>query len=369
MARTGVPTITPGITRDSVKLERYLRELENYINNLVHEVRKSADDAVPQETFIDIAAVRTALQRNGEYPLNVEGLLGVLSDPQIAGLLVVSTEPPASAYSPGTLMILTGASDTFKYCKAGTPNTWQQITFAAPSNMMTTDTNQTPGATVVKTWTARQIFNGGLDAGAQIHITSGGLDVDLGGINVDAGGIRVIAGGIDVDAGGINIDAGGLTVDGGITVDTGQFDSASQFVCHAYASGAQAITTGVATAINLDLEVGDVGPCHSNVTNNTRLTVPAGGSGTWLIVGQVAFEAVSTGTFRYAGILKNGTTTVARNQVIPFTQAAVLPVVCIALSVGDSDYFELIAQHDRGSNLNTVAIDSGSTFLAFVKLH
>lgn len=183
-----VPSITLLDAQRPDRLVQYLRELERTVLQLASEADKPQvleNDPI----HLDFDVLRYQLSARGEYPLNVEGLPGVLSDAQIPGLVVSAVEPSVTAYPINTLLVQTGPPDTIKYLKAGTPNVWTTITATAatPANMMTTDTNQTPGATVVKTMTARQIFNGGLDAAAQIHVTAGGIDIDAGGLNVDAG--------------------------------------------------------------------------------------------------------------------------------------------------------------------------------------
>lgn len=104
--------------------------------------------------------------------------------------------PPTSNAIPGTLVVY----NNLLYRFDGATRSWLDIGSAVPGNMMTTDTNQTPGAAVVKTWTAAQVFNGGLTAGAQVKITAGGLDIDAGGANID-GGVTVASGALTVVSG------------------------------------------------------------------------------------------------------------------------------------------------------------------------
>lgn len=227
-------TITVDSVRDPMKLYRYLLELERCVNKTYAQSRTTS---VPADVEVDYAVVREELSAGGGYPLNVEGLLGVLADAQNAGLLVVTSEPPASNYPPGTLMLLNSGTPTLKYCQAGTPNTWVSFLPAAsaPANMMTTDTNQTPGATVVKTWTARQVFNGGLDAAAAINITSGGLNVDAGGATI---------------SGDMNIEDE-LLISGTVVID----NTLSPYTVAANVSIVAVNTSGGAVTVNLPASV------------------------------------------------------------------------------------------------------------------
>jgi hypothetical protein len=136
-------------------LYKYLSEVERQLSRLLNV--KTDKDIPASDIYIDFAAIKKALERTGSNPLNVEGLLGKLAEAQLAALLVVSAEPPASSYPVGTMMVLTGTPDVFKYCKAGTPNTWQAIS-TTPTNMMTTDTAQTVTSAAIKTVQASWLF-------------------------------------------------------------------------------------------------------------------------------------------------------------------------------------------------------------------
>ncbi len=75
----------------------------------------------------------------------------------------VSALPPTSTATPGEMVEFGGT--VYRYSSS---SGWVAISAAVPANMMTTDTDQTPGATVKKTWTAQQPFNGGLTSGDNI---------------------------------------------------------------------------------------------------------------------------------------------------------------------------------------------------------
>ena len=52
----------------------------------------------------------------------------------------------------------------------------------APANVLTTNTSQSLGAGVVKTWAARQIFNGGLSVDGGDVIFADGLNIMISGV-------------------------------------------------------------------------------------------------------------------------------------------------------------------------------------------
>jgi hypothetical protein len=141
----GIPTITPDVTRDSAKLYQYLSALERQNLRSVGGALSAVKDqqvGKPGAPALDIAMIRAALQWNGSHPLNVEGLIGRLSETQLAAVLIVSELPPASLYPVGTVAVKQGSpNDEFYYNKGGVPNTWVPIN-TAPTNMVTTDTDQ-----------------------------------------------------------------------------------------------------------------------------------------------------------------------------------------------------------------------------------
>lgn len=148
-------------------------------------------------------------------------------------------------------------------------------------------------------------------------------------------------------------------------IDSTQFiDSPTQPRASVTNSATQSLTDSTLTAIAFDTEVFDVGTTHDNVTNNTRLTVPAGGDGIYLIVGQVGYTANATG-LRMARIRKNGSA--ALNTTLVTTTAAdtpSIPVSAIA-SLAAADYVELIGYQSSTGALNVTAAGCS---LMFVKL-
>jgi len=73
--------------------------------------------------------------------------------------------------------------------------------------------------------------------------------------------------------------------------------------CKVRKTGTQSLTNGIAALINFDDESFDSYAMHSNVTNNTRITVPA--SGIWEITVEVSFASSATGQRGYV-LLANG---------------------------------------------------------------
>lgn len=125
------------------------------------QLQQQQSTGVSQADFNQIYAnVQRALSVNGSNPLNVSGLPGKLAESQQAVLYVFTADPTttstlsASQYDVGAISTYNGA---FYYVKDGAPHTWQSVTLAAPSNMVTTNTAQPISAT--KTFSIYQIID------------------------------------------------------------------------------------------------------------------------------------------------------------------------------------------------------------------
>lgn len=128
------------------------------------------------------------------------------------------------------------------------------------------------------------------------------------------------------------------------------------------ASGMQSIATAINTAVQFDQEEWDTNNMHSNVSDNTRLYVPSGQGGLYLVQGQVAFDNNATG-HRNAKIRVNGNSSTwlgkTNETSVGSTDAQWLQVSKIyQLSAGD--YVELVVYQNSGSSLNIgIGVDEG----------
>jgi hypothetical protein len=117
-------------------------------------------------------------------------------------------------------------------------------------------------------------------------------------------------------------------------------------------SADQTLTTNVQTTITFDVEQFDTDNFHSNTTNNSRLTVPSGKAGKYLVVGTWYWTNATTG-WRGAVIYKNGneflqgTFTLASGDALQYNVVGI-----VDLAVGD--YIEMAASQSSGGNLNLV---------------
>lgn len=141
-------------------------------------------------------------------------------------------------------------------------------------------------------------------------------------------------------------------VSGNLTYLFGAFSGAL-----VYQSAAQSISDNTWTSLQYASEAFDTGAYHDTATNNTRLTIPAGGDGLARILGNVGFESLTDENTRGARLLKNGTDVLAETR---WGRACNSDQHGIAVETLDNDatagdYYELQAFHLRGSAVNTVA--------------
>ena len=115
-------------------------------------------------------------------------------------------------------------------------------------------------------------------------------------------------------------------------------------------SGTASLASAAWTAVLFDAESYDSDAFHSTGSNTSRITIPSGKAGKYLLGGSAAFAAGISGTgSRRARIRRGGSLVVALSDVEP--GSASLEVQLTALTVYDcavSDYFEFEVWHDSG---------------------
>ena len=95
-----------------------------------------------------------------------------------------------------------------------------------------------------------------------------------------------------------------LTVTGGVPTWAAPAGGVTAVGCTAFTSTAQNTTQSVATVINLNSEAFDTDSIHSTSTNTSRLTIPTGKGGYWLLNLMTVIDA--SGNDVFVKILKNG---------------------------------------------------------------
>jgi hypothetical protein len=144
----------------------------------------------------------------------------------------------------------------------------------------------------------------------------------------------------------IGTSADVLTVSGGIPAWAAP---AGGFVgCSLYASANISLANDASPNITWDSEIFDTDTFHSTVTNTSRITIPSGKGGKYLLIASIAFAANSTG-YRLGGFQKNGSVNLYANQVanLSATIASLLNFSTIVEAVA-TDYFEVQVNQTSG---------------------
>jgi hypothetical protein len=125
-------------------------------------------------------------------------------------------------------------------------------------------------------------------------------------------------------------------------------------------SADQSLTNATYTAISWDGEGWDTNSFHDNATNNSRVTIPSGKAGKYLVEITFNFAASGVGSIRLVNLYKNGVGTgdVNFSPNPTFNAAAVFSKV---LDLAVSDYIQAFAYQDSGGALNLKATSFGTS--------
>lgn len=143
----------------------------------------------------------------------------------------------------------------------------------------------------------------------------------------------------------------------GTVIEFGQFDNRwNQAVsCKVYNSGASyTVANNTITAIPFNAEVYDAAtPLHDNATNNTRITVPTGFGGRWMLGGSI-YSGDPTGfavsLYCYRNSIATGTLIASKS----IAAGVVDTLVCVD-TASAGDYWEWCAYQNTGVSKNLSA--------------
>lgn len=154
-----------------------------------------------------------------------------------------------------------------------------------------------------------------------------------------------------------------------LLIDSTQFiDSATQARCIAYHNTTQSLTDSTLTLLSFNSEDVDTAAMHDNVTNNTRITIPTGGDGYYIISGKVVFATNTVGE-RLVYLYKNGALVKVGMRMAAGASGDVFMSVPWQLPLVAGDYLELVGYQTSGGNLNVgSATRTISTELCVCKL-
>lgn len=124
----------------------------------------------------------------------------------------------------------------------------------------------------------------------------------------------------------------------------------------------QSIANNTATAITWSLETYDTDAFHSTSSNTSRITIPAGKAGYYMVGGQLPSTSNAT-SFRIVTIRKNGTDF----KRMVWTPNAIEPSVTISvpMSLAVGDYVELFYTQNSGGSISPYTGGTDGAFYAY----
>ncbi len=153
-------------------------------------------------------------------------------------------------------------------------------------------------------------------------------------------------------------------------IDATQFiDSPTQPRCQVFHNTTQSLTSGVDTALLFNSEDHDTGGMHDTGANTSKITIPTGGDGLYLLNGAATLANAVNAFHLYWR--KNGTTAISCNscgaQVAGGASQGVSNSCLVVLAA--ADYVELMALQDSGGAVNAGSATRSASNQAFaVKL-
>jgi hypothetical protein len=141
-----------------------------------------------------------------------------------------------------------------------------------------------------------------------------------------------------------------LSTSAAIFTEYVQAAAVNSFVgCSVKRAANKTLTTSTATKVDWDSENFDTNSFHDNATNNTRLTVPTGQSGYYLITWNAVFEANTTG-YRTSQIKKNNGSPLGTGVITGLTTYSPAQNQLV-LNLADGDYIELEVFQNSGTSI------------------
>ena len=115
-------------------------------------------------------------------------------------------------------------------------------------------------------------------------------------------------------------------------------------------TSAQSIPDSLNTSLAFDQERYDAAGVHDNATNNSRLTAPV--TGIYAVTAQFTWGGSAGAGSRFAGVMKNGSTLIARSQELAGDDDQNITTQ-VLLAAGD--YVEVVVLQTSGSSLTVAA--------------
>jgi len=155
-----------------------------------------------------------------------------------------------------------------------------------------------------------------------------------------------------------------LSVSGGVPAWTTPASSTPTFVgASVYNSANQNTSTATYTLLNFDSEYFDTDGFHSTTTNSSRMTIPSGKAGKYLVSGVCAWASNATG-LRIVELRKNAGILTYFNTY-PFTGDNVVVTMSFIVDCAVGDYLDFRAYQSSGG---TLAVAGGISTIFQVSL-
>lgn len=120
-------------------------------------------------------------------------------------------------------------------------------------------------------------------------------------------------------------------------------------------STSQSIPNSVITPMEFTSEEFDTHGFHDNSTNNSRLTVPTGMAGKYIVVGSAGLNSGYTGR-RALLLSKNGTQEYQQEWANPGTAYATFMNISGIFDLSEGDYIEMPLYQSSGVSLGTTGV-------------
>ena len=124
-----------------------------------------------------------------------------------------------------------------------------------------------------------------------------------------------------------------------------------------------AVSNTTLTTIGWTAETFDTDTYHDNSTNNSRITIPTGKSGYYLVTSHI-FWAWNTTGYRELHLTKNGTdiwSSVWGTTGASYVASGANSAIQLVVNLTAADYIELKVKQDTGGNLSINGNDVGQT--------
>jgi hypothetical protein len=141
--------------------------------------------------------------------------------------------------------------------------------------------------------------------------------------------------------------------------------------CRVYSDAAQSIGNNSNTIVTFNQEVDDAGGMHDNSSNNSRITIPAGQGGLYIVSAIVMWAHNATGQ-RHCEFFLNGGTSLAFytcNGVVGDSGASLALTGTILREFDAGDYIEIRVYQASGGSLNINGTTEQNHTFSAAKIH